>query len=346
MRQLTEEQEKNNPKKQHPVKDAKKKIDVIVEEVKRPPFVVKPVKNPDIFSKNQEIIETSEKKDIPAPNQNTKKQMSKTEIKEPNQTKSATIGGDNEDKNINKKSENTMKKTNKNFDFDENSNKTSQNGTKEKNNGFYSPRERNHSPKDINQILEEETQRYWSPNHAKLKSNEYFLAKRKIQLKKEQGIKEDEEETDFLSKIVVPAIEVSEEVKKQEKKKDEEERKLANEFLILTQMKMNEKNRQYKPYVKEKDAEEKKNAALKDEEKRNAIQKEKVNENSSSNSTNLNQIKKASDEYFLTKKQIIPTKIPTSSNSKGSLIFFIKIIELKNIKTIFTIKSLHQDKIK
>lgn len=192
---------------------------------------------------------------------------------------------------------------------------------------FFSPR--SHSPKDLKIILNEETQRYWSPNHAKLKSNEYFLAKRQIKLQKDQGVKEKDIEVEFLKEKSLEkkdaANGISLEIEEERKKL---ENKMANELLILTQMKMNEKNRAAVKNV----------SKVKEEEKN----KKKIENTQKTSSENpAVQTKKPSDHYFIMKKKEIlplnstkqkPKENIEEKNQIGEMfIEKLKEISIKNI---------------
>lgn len=198
---------------------------------------------------------------------------------------------------------------------------------------FFSPR--SNSPKDFKMILNEESQRYWSPNHAKLKSNDYFLAKRQIKLQKDQGVKEKDIEVEFLKEKSKEKIEttnaLSLEIEEERKKL---ENKMANELLILTQMKMNEKNRTAVKTIP-KSKEEDKNKKKLESTQKNHCEAPAV------------QAKKPSDHYFLMKKkEILPLnsakpkpKENTEEKNPVEEIFKEKLkeISIKNILVIIII---------
>ena len=122
-------------------------------------------------------------------------------------------------------------------------------------NFFYSPRERT-APQDIETVLKTESQRYWSPNHAKWKSNEYFLSKRQQKLKKDQGIIEENDEKPLEISDSEGDLQKNCYNKGGSRGGSEEKKITSQEWLVLEQMKGNEKNLKFQPLLKGKEQEE------------------------------------------------------------------------------------------
>ena len=184
---------------------------------------------------------------------------------------------------------------------------------------FFSPRERNPSPKDLQTILQVESQRYWSPNHAKLKSNDYFLAKRQEKIKIEQKMKENEANDGENQK----AKEENDEYHEEQRKKEQDEEKPRK--ITLNNQVFVDKNLKFKPVLKEKEeviVKSVKNIEKPNKNKENPIKNhdEVKNINFEGNYERMKQ----SNEYFLNKlesqrKKDFPKNKLNQINSNSSL---------------------------
>ena len=166
-----------------------------------------------------------------------------------------------------------------------------------------SPRERNHSPKDYQSILHEETLRYWSPNHANLKSNEYFLAKRQQKIGINEKKFENIIENESLEEIC-------------EKSCEKNDAKNAR-FFSSKNMRNTEKNlMKFKPVLKEKDE---KPTNPKENNEKNMKNTKEIPEKD-------HKILKKSDEYFMKKTDEIRKKDAKTLKSPLYSFFSYKIL--------------------
>jgi len=140
---------------------------------------------------------------------------------------------------------------------------------------FFSPREKSNSPKAFQTQIQSEAARYFSPNHSKLKSNEYFLTKRQQKLKMDLGIKSDEEERENPQQENEENHKISEE----NPKKEESEEKKSSDLVFIQNMKINEKMKIFKPVLKEKAQENISQPEKLIEKKEKMASKEEIKEN-------------------------------------------------------------------